>query len=95
MNNYIYNVVKDCAYEQFREPREGLPKGVFEKRTHRQWAVSEILSRLYLCVDEREVIESFIKEMEQYARISRFNRDVFVTARSVGLWALDIINALL
>lgn len=94
--NYILSVICDYANEYLREPRKRLPKGCFEERSYRIWAIEELLKQVDKYGDDSPVavVENFICKMNAFSRRNRKAGIIFSIARDVAEDILDILAAM-
>lgn len=93
--NYILKVLRSQTDEWKREPRLGLPRGVFEHRSYYNFGISEALR------DIREnktppitTIKIFIHKMRTYANKNYLNKDMFIASVEAGEDILELLNAM-
>ena len=99
---YVLQHIRKEYRRCYKRPVHGMPKIVFDQITMHNWAVEEILRQLGK-LDESafrytnmpcDIVEMFIKKMDEYACASKENSHWFSAARDAGEWVLDILISL-
>lgn len=92
---YILTALKEIMLEYLKEPRWGLTEREFMSRSDKLWAVDEILDYIrHSNLSPEEATLEFIRKCERFARYQS-TKDMFLTARDIGITVLDLIRAMM
>lgn len=84
--------VRMKANECYTAPTWRTPKEVLELQSCHNWAVDEVLKKIEESdLPPIEVVEKFVKQMDEYSCLNPKTSRMFATAKDAGVWVLDTL----
>lgn len=95
IKDYVLTIIREYAYERWKDPRARLSKERFKQRSYQQWAVNEITRSIETNSYAAPIIavEEFACKMDNYSLKNDGTRNMFSVAHDVACDILDMLNA--
>ncbi len=93
--DYIIECIRDYASEYIKDPRWGLPRGLFERRSYSKAAIEEIIREIRKSdAPPITAVENFMQKMYRYTVLKNRKMVMFSIAYDEAEQVLDFLLAM-